>query len=178
MECLNVWYLIAVHASLLSSERRWLGLWVANWTCWLPIIPKPMGKLNISIAALSRFSAVLSVLVRLTGILHCHLRILHSTQLKCCNGLYTCTCIVWSWTCVALGTCSAQSDWLSCCFCFGTKFHACSKLWSLWNVLWTRLLQQCSSKPTSIAGKVRWKLEDWPGLALSTWPSCQAWAGS
>ena len=175
MECLNIWYLIATHASLLSSGKRWLGLWVANWTYPLPIIPKPMGRLNVSIAALSRYSIVSSLLVRLTGILHCHSRSLHSTQRRVLQRvihLHLC--------CMVVSPCCHWNmlyvKWLIVLLLlFWTRFHICSKLWSLWNVRWTKLLQQCNSKPTSI---VRWKLVDWHGLALSTWLSCQAWAGS
>ena len=39
-----------------------------------------MGKPNVSIAALSRFSTVSSLLVRPTGILHYHSRSLHLTK--------------------------------------------------------------------------------------------------
>ena len=38
---------------------------------------------------------------------------------KCCDGLHICICTVWLPTSFPLGICSAQSDWLSCCFYFG-----------------------------------------------------------
>ena len=178
MECLDVWYLITIHASLLASGRYWLGLWVTNWICRLPIIPKPIGKPNVYIAALSRFSTVVSLLVRPIGILHYHLWSLHWTQRKVLQRvihLHLCYMVVnpcYHWNMLYV-------KWLNVLLLqFWTKFHACSKLWSLWNMLWTRLLQQCSSKPTSIAGKVRWKLEDCHGLALSTWLLRQAWTGN
>ena len=46
----------------------------------MPIILKLLGKLTVSIVMLSRFSAVSSLLVRPTGILHYHSRSLHLTK--------------------------------------------------------------------------------------------------
>ena len=136
------------------------------------------GQLNISIAVLRWCSAVSLLHIKVIGILHCHLQSLHSTQLKVLQQvshlhLYCMVvnqCCPWNMQC---------AKWLIFLLLLcQTRWHACSNLSSLWNVRWTRLLQWCSSRPTSIKGMARWKKGGYLGLALIIWLSCQARARS